>query len=119
MQSAASIPDNLDHVKALLAHPAFDIRNPNKVRSVIGAFCHNNAVGFHKLDGSGYDFLAEQVIQLNDINPQIASRLLTPLTRWKKYSVERQQLMQAALRRIMDLPGLSKDVYEVVSKSLQ
>ena len=119
MQSAASIPDNLDHVKALMAHPAFDIRNPNKVRSVIGAFCHNNAVGFHKLDGSGYDFLAEQVIQLNDINPQIASRLLTPLTRWKKYSVERQQLMQAALRRIMDLPGLSKDVYEVVSKSLQ
>ena len=119
MQSAASIPDNLDHVKALMSHPAFDIRNPNKVRSVIGAFCHNNAVGFHKLDGSGYDFLAEQVIQLNDINPQIASRLLTPLTRWKKYSMERQQLMQAALRRIMDLPDLSRDVYEVVSKSLQ
>jgi len=119
MQSAASIPDNLSHVKALMAHEAFDIRNPNKVRSVIGAFCHNNAVGFHQLDGSGYDFLAEQVIALNEINPQIASRLLTPLTRWKKYDEQRQQLMQVALRRVMELRGISKDVYEVVSKSLQ
>ncbi len=119
MQSAASISDNLSHVKALMAHEAFDIRNPNKVRSVIGAFCHNNAVGFHQLDGSGYDFLAEQVIALNEINPQIASRLLTPLTRWKKYGEQRQQLMQAALRRVMELRGISKDVYEVVSKSLQ
>ncbi|NBS25811.1 MAG: aminopeptidase N [Gammaproteobacteria bacterium] len=119
MQSAASIPDNLSRVKALMAHEAFDIRNPNKVRSVIGAFCHNNAVGFHQLDGSGYDFLAEQVIALNEINPQIASRLLTPLTRWKKYGEQRQQLMQAALRRVLELRGISKDVYEVVSKSLQ
>jgi len=119
MQSAASNPDNLGDIKKLMEHPAFDIKNPNKVRCVIGAFCHNNAVGFHKLDGSGYDFLADQVIALNAINPQIASRLLTPLTRWRKFSPERQDLMQEALRRVMALPDISPDVYEVVSKSLQ
>ena len=119
MQSAAMVPDNLPQVRKLMAHPAFDIRNPNKVRSVIGAFCFNNAVSFHKLDGSGYEFLADQVITLNGINPQIASRLLTPLTRWRKYGRERQDLMQTALRRILAAPNLSPDVYEVVSKSLQ
>jgi len=118
MQSAAMVPDNLPQVVKLMAHPAFDIRNPNKVRSVIGAFCFNNAVSFHKLDGTGYEFLADQVITLNGINPQIASRLLTPLTRWKKYGHERQSLMQDALRRILAAPDLSPDVYEVVSKSL-
>jgi len=119
MQSAASIPDNLEQIRKLMKHEAFDIKNPNKVRSVIGAFCHNNAVGFHKLDGSGYEFLADQIVLLNDINPQIASRLLTPLTRWKKFNPERQQLMQTELQRILDVEGLSGDVYEVVSKSLQ
>ncbi len=119
MQSAATVPDNLPQVEKLMAHPAFDIRNPNKVRSVIGAFCFNNAVSFHKLDGSGYEFLVDKVITLNSINPQIASRLLTPLTRWKKYGQGRQDLMQAALRRILAAPKLSPDVYEVVSKSLQ
>ena len=119
MQCATSSPDNLGNVENLMTHPAFDIRNPNKVRSVIGAFCHNNAVGFHKLDGSGYKFLADQVITLNTINPQIASRLLTPLTRLKKYGPERQQMMRAALKRILDTPELSRDVFEVVSKSLK
>ncbi len=119
MQCATSSPDNLVNVKSLMAHPAFDIKNPNKVRSVIGAFCHNNAVGFHKLDGSGYKFLADQVIALNIINPQIASRLLTPLTRLKKYGPQRQEMMRAALKRILDTPQLSRDVFEVVSKSLQ
>ena len=74
---------------------------------------------FHKLDGSGYKFLADQVITLNTINPQIASRLLTPLTRLKKYGPERQQMMRAALKRILDTPELSRDVFEVVSKSLK
>jgi aminopeptidase N len=119
MQSAAMVRDNLPQVLDLLNHPAFDIRNPNKVRSVIGAFCFNNAVSFHKLDGSGYEFLVDQVILLNGMNPQIASRLLTPLTRWKKHTRERQDLMQTALRRILAAPNLSPDVYEVVSKSLQ
>jgi aminopeptidase N len=119
LQCAAPVPDNLPRVKALIAHEAFDIRNPNKVRSVIGAFCNSNAVGFHALNGEGYEFLADYVIQLNRINPQIASRQLTPLSRWRKYSGGRQELMKAQLRRVLAVENLSKDVYEVVSKSLQ
>ncbi|MES2603945.1 MAG: aminopeptidase N [Pseudomonadota bacterium] len=119
LQSAAPVPGNLPVVQALLSHEAFDMRNPNKIRSVIGAFCNSNLIGFHAADGSGYRFLADHVIKLNASNPQIASRQLTPLTRWRKYDEARQILMKAELRRIMAEPKLSPDVYEVVSKSLQ
>jgi aminopeptidase N, Escherichia coli type len=119
MQSAAPVADNLPRVKALIQHEAFDIKNPNKVRSVIGAFCNSNAVGFHAADGSGYEFLADYVIELNRLNPQIASRQLTPLTRWRRYDAARQTLMREQLQRVMAEPNLSPDVYEVVSKSLQ
>jgi aminopeptidase N len=119
MQSAAPVADNLPRVKALIQHEAFDLRNPNKVRSVIGAFCNSNAVGFHAADGSGYQFLGDYVLELNKLNPQIASRQLTPLTRWRRYDSKRQALMKAQLQRVMNEPNLSPDVYEVVSKSLQ
>jgi aminopeptidase N len=119
LQSAAPVPGNLPKVKALIEHEAFDLRNPNKVRSVIGAFCNSNAVGFHAGNGEGYRFLADYVILLNRSNPQIASRQLTPLTRWRKYDPARQALMKAELRRVMAEENLSKDVYEIVSKSLQ
>ncbi|MBN4053581.1 aminopeptidase N [Haliea sp. AH-315-K21] len=118
MQAGVSIKDNLAEVIKLTEHESFDIKNPNKVRSVIGAFCHQNLVGFHHESGSGYKFLADNVITLNELNPQIASRLLTPLTRWRKQQPQRQVLMQAQLKRILELDNLSKDVYEVVSKSL-
>ncbi len=108
----------LARVKALMAHPAYEASNPNKIRSVVGVFCNNNAVNFHALDGSGYSFLADQIIDLNAKNPQIASRLLAPLTKWRKYDVNRQVLMRAALERIKQTPALSSDVYEVVVKSL-
>jgi len=119
MQSAAPVAGNLPRVKALIQHEAFDIKNPNKVRSVIGAFCNANAIGFHAADGSGYAFLADYVIELNRLNPQIASRQLTPLTRWRRYDAERQAKMKEQLQRIMAEPNLSPDVYEVLSKSLQ
>jgi aminopeptidase N len=119
LQSAAPVPGNLPRVKALIQHEAFDLRNPNKIRSVIGAFCNSNAVGFHAANGEGYRFLADYVILLNRSNPQIASRQLTPLTRWRKYDPARQELMKAELRRIMAEPNVSKDVFEVLSKSLQ
>ena len=119
LQSAAQGAGNLSRVKALITHEAFDIRNPNKVYSVIGAFCNGNAVGFHAANGEGYRFLADYVILLNHSNPQIASRLLTPLTRWRKYDTNRQYLMRAELDRIMEDKSLSKDVFEIVSKSLQ
>jgi len=119
MQSAAPVRGNLAVVKALIGHEAYDGRNPNKIRSVIGAFCNSNAVGFHALDGEGYCFLADHIISLNKSNPQIAARQLTPLTRWRKYAPERQALMKAQLQRIKGEPDLSPDVFEVVSKSLQ
>ncbi|GGO81048.1 aminopeptidase N [Marinobacterium nitratireducens] len=118
VQAGDPRPGALDRVKELMQHEAFDLRNPNKVRSLISVFCNLNAVNFHAADGSGYDFLAERIIDMNRRNPQMASRLLTPLTRWRKYDAARQALMQSQLRRILDSGELSKDVYEVVSKSL-
>jgi aminopeptidase N len=119
VQAIATRPDTLQRVRQLMKHEAFDMRNPNKVRALIGAFCNSNAVNFHKADGEGYAFLADRVIELNLMNPQIASRLLTPLTRWKKYDPARQALMKAQLERIKAQPKLSKDVFEVVTKSLK
>lgn len=108
----------LSRVLELMQHPAFDGKNPNKLRSVISVFCAQNSTHFHALDGSGYRFLADRIIELNSQNPQIAARMLTPLTRWKKFSAARQALMKAELERIRESGDLSKDVFEVVSKSL-
>ncbi len=118
VQALNSLPGGLERVKALMSHSAFDFNNPNKLRSLVGAFCGNNAVNFHRIDGAGYDFLADQIIALNDVNPQIAARLLGPLTKWRRYDDKRQPLMQQALKRILAQPTLSKDVFEVVTKSL-
>jgi len=117
VQATCALPGTLERVKTLMEHPHFEIRNPNKVRSLIGAFCGQNHINFHSADGSGYEFLADQVLKLNKLNPQIASRLLTPLTRWKKYDPARQSLMQVQLQRIKASEDLSSDVYEVVQKS--
>ncbi|MFT4815340.1 MAG: aminopeptidase N [Pseudohongiellaceae bacterium] len=117
VQAVCQLPGSLAQVKQLLEHADFDIRNPNKVRSLIGAFCGQNHVGFHDTSGEGYEFLADQVLVLDKLNPQIASRLLTPLTRWRKFSAKRQGLMQAQLRRIKSQEELSKDLFEIVEKS--
>ncbi|MBA1202152.1 aminopeptidase N [Pseudomonas capeferrum] len=118
VQAASSLPGGLARVKALMQHPAFTLKNPNKVRALIGAFAGQNLVNFHAADGSGYRFLADLVIELNAFNPQIASRQLAPLTRWRKYDDARQGLMKGELERILASGALSSDVYEVVSKSL-
>ncbi|MBD3656752.1 aminopeptidase N [Marinobacter sp.] len=109
---------SLEQVRALMEHAAFDWKNPNKVRSVIGVFAGQNLAAFHAEDGSGYRFLAEQVRHLDASNPQIAARLVTPLTRWRKFASVHGEQMKAALETIRDREGLSKDVYEVVHKSL-
>ncbi|MGB5957289.1 aminopeptidase N [Pseudomonas sp.] len=118
VQAASTLPGGLARVKALMQHPAFTLKNPNKVRALIGAFAGQNLVNFHAADGSGYRFLADLVIELNALNPQIASRQLAPLTRWRKYDAARQGLMKGELERILASGELSSDVYEVVSKSL-
>ncbi|PIE43600.1 MAG: aminopeptidase N [Gammaproteobacteria bacterium] len=117
LQSGHAKTGTLKRVQDLMAHPAFEIRNPNKVRAVIGVFANQSLVNFHALSGAGYQFLADRVIELDKQNPQIAARLAIPLTRWKKYSVERQILLNKQLDRILKQPHLSKDVFEIVSKS--
>ena len=117
IQAASERPGALQRVRQLMNHEAFEITNPNKVRSVIGAFCNQNPAQFHAQNGEGYVFLADQVIALNTLNPQIASRLLTPLTRWKKQDAQRAAKMIQELKRIKSEP-LSPDVFEVIEKSL-
>ena len=118
VQAGCTLPGGLQRVQQLMTHPAFTLKNPNKVRALIGAFAGQNLINFHAADGSGYRFLADLVIQLNGFNPQIASRQLAPLTRWRKYDITRQGLMKAELERIRSSGELSSDVFEVVSKSL-
>lgn len=118
MQAVSALPTTLSQVKELMEHPVFSIRNPNKVRSLVGAFCRANPVCFHAADGKGYEFLADQVITLNEINPQVAARLLGGLSQWKRYDAPRQALMKSQLERILALPNLSKDVFEIASKTL-
>ena len=118
LQARSRLPDSFLHVKGLLQHPAFSLRNPNKVRALISSFCMGNAVNFHRKDGAGYIFLADQIIALNKLNPQIASRLAKLMSRWRRYDTERQALLRENLHRIVSSDGLSKDVFEIVSKSL-
>jgi aminopeptidase N len=118
IQAANSLPNGLDRVKALLDHSAFSMTNPNKIRSLIGGFVNANHVNFHATNGSGYEFLTQQILDLNSVNPQIAARLVTPLTRWKKYPEPNRQQMRDALQNIANEPNLVKDVYEIATKSL-
>ncbi|MDC0663793.1 aminopeptidase N [Marinobacter sp. SS21] len=118
VQAASVQAGSLERVRALMTHPAFDLRNPNKVRSVIGVYAGQNLSEFHRPDGAGYRFLAEQVCQLDDLNPQIAARLVMPLTRWRKFAASHGQAMKQALEQVREKTGLSRDVYEVVHKSL-
>ncbi len=117
---AQSPTTDIAGIKNLVAHPSFDLKNPNRVRSVYGAFGMLNLRQLHALDGSGYQFVATAVAEVDALNPQIAARLATPLTRWKKFDTQRQELMQNALRSLVanDARAPSKDLFEIVSKSL-
>jgi aminopeptidase N len=118
VQAAIPVGDTLQRVRGLLAHADFDLHNPNKVRALVGAFANNNPIHFHRIDGQGYRLLADVVIELNRLNPQIAARLLTPLSKWRVYR-GRAELMRGELARLAGVAGLSPDVYEVVTKSLE
>ena len=92
--------------------------NPNRVRSVIGSFAFYNSEMFHALDGSGYKFVADYLLKLDKLNPQVAARIVTPLTQWQGFASQHQRLMKEQLGRLLNHKGLSKDVFEKVSKSL-
>jgi aminopeptidase N len=116
----AGIPEagTLDRVRALMSHPAFSIGNPNRVRSLVGSFAAANPTQFHRPDGAGYDFLAEIVLQLDATNPQLAARLLTSFGMWKTVEKSRRERAETALRRIAQNPNLSRDVSDIVQRSL-
>lgn len=117
IQATCEQANTLNNVKELMNHKTFSIKNPNKVRSLIGAFCQANPRNFHHSDGSGYSFLNEMLVTLDKINPQIAARLATPFTRWQRFDEPRQVLMKEQLKRLDQL-DLSRDLREVVTKSL-
>jgi len=118
LQASSRLPDTLARVNELLDHPDFDLRNPNRVRSLVGSFSQLNQVRFHEASGAGYRFLADQILRLNAINPQIAARMLTPFSRWRRFDQARQELMRRELERILAEPGLARDVHELAAKSL-
>ncbi|MEK9934507.1 MAG: aminopeptidase N C-terminal domain-containing protein, partial [Luminiphilus sp.] len=117
MQATRPSADCVSDVTALTTHAAFDWRNPNKVRSLISAFAGANPTAFHALDGGGYRLLGNTVRRLQSDNPQIAARMLAPMTRWRRYD-HGQAVMRGELESIAALEGLSQDVYEVVNRSL-
>jgi len=118
VQAATPLPGALTTIRRLMEHSAFDIKNPNKVRAVVDTFAGMNPVNFHAADGSGYAFLADQILAINAFNPLTAARLVPPLGRWKRFDATRQALMKAQLERLAAAPGLSPDVYELVMKGL-
>ena len=118
LQALSKLPDTLDRIRGLLEHPAFTYKNPNRVRALLGTFCSGNLARFHDASGEGYTFLAEQVLRLDALNPQVAARLLGALSRWRKYEPGRAEKMRAALESVWRKPGLSKDCYEIANKSL-
>lgn len=118
LQACSSADDTFATVNRLMKHSAFELTNPNRVRSLIGAFSQANQLHFHAANGQGYQFLADQVIALNSINPQVASRMVAALTQWKRFDKNRQDLMKKELERIINTANISKDVYEIASKSL-
>ncbi len=110
-------PDTVEAVRHLAEHPDFTLSNPNRVRSLYGAFTGNQAA-FHQADGAGYRLIADLVIALDPRNPQTAARMIPPLGRWKRFDEARAAMMRAELERILAQPGLSRDTTEQASKSL-
>jgi aminopeptidase N len=117
VQASAQRPDTIDQVEKLIGHPQFNPSNPNRLRSVAGAFGMNQWA-FHHSSGRGYRLLADLVLTADKLNPQVAARLVPPLGRWRRFDAKRAALMRAELERMVATSGLSKDVYEQASKSL-
>jgi len=118
LQARSALPQTLRRVRELTHHPAFERKNPNRVRALIGAFAQSNQVRFHDASGDGYTLLADEVIALDPINPSIAARLVQPLGAWRRHDPARQALMRRELERVLATTQLSKNAYEMVSKSL-
>ncbi len=119
LQALSSHPSTFERIVALARHPAFSLKNPNRVRSLLGAFSAGNQVRFHRADGSAYSFFTERVLELDGLNPQIAARLVAAYNNWKRFEPIRRAHMQRELAQIAAHPGLSKDVTEIVGRVLE
>jgi aminopeptidase N len=117
LQAGSPLPDTVAGVRALMKHPAFDIKNPNRVRSLVGAFAGNH-VRFHAADGEGYRLVGETIRTLDAINPQVAARIAAAFENWRRYDAGRQGLMRAQLDAALKTPGLSSNLFEVATKML-
>ena len=119
MQAMSSTPAAFERVAALSKHPDFNLANPNRARSLLYAFAAGNPVGFHRADGEAYRFVADQILDLDAINPQVAARIVSSFNQWKRYEPGRSGLMKAELERIASRSGISKDVSEIVERALE
>ncbi len=119
LQAISNLPDTLQKVRELTMHNSYDGKNPNKIRALISAFSRFNQLCFHSFDGSGYEFLSEQILKLDPINPQTAARLVSVFNNWKKFEENNKLKMKEQLKRIVKTPKLSGDVFEIVSKALE
>jgi aminopeptidase N len=117
IQAFSSLPDTPRAVEALKTHPDFDLRNPNRIRALVSSFA-GNQVRFHDASGAGYLLYADTIIQLDPTNPQVAARMISPLGQWRCFDAGRQHLMKQELQRILDRPGLSRNTFEMASKSI-
>jgi aminopeptidase N len=118
VQGAAPAADTLERVQELSHHPAFNPKNPNRLRSLVGAFA-GNQFHFHNKNGQGYRFLSDMVLQTQQDNPQAAARMVSGFNQWKRFDAERQALMRTELNRIIETEDLAKDVFEIVNRALE
>jgi aminopeptidase N len=118
VQASAKRPDVLQEVHKLMKHPAFDMKNPNRISALVGVFA-GNGMGFHAKDGSGYKFIGEMIPKIDSINPQSAAHLCKAFARWRDYDAQRQKMMQKQLVSLAAHKKLSANSSEIVTKSLK
>ncbi|PCJ60571.1 MAG: aminopeptidase N [Planctomycetota bacterium] len=119
LQGGSKIKGNINNVKNLMSHESFEIKNPNKVRSLLGSFFAGSYIEFHAIDGSGYQFLSETILKLDQLNPQVSARMVSGLIGFKKFKKDRADLMKAELEKIQNSENVSADVMEIVNNSLK
>jgi aminopeptidase N len=118
LQAVIPEPATLDRVRALTGHPAFSVANPNRVRALIGSFAQVNHTQFNRADGQGFDFVADFVLALDPKNPQVAARLMGAFRSWRALEAGRRERAEASLRRVAATPALSRDVHDIVARTL-